>query len=208
MATVRTIEEAAVLADVFAAASYDAEKKDDFFAKSGRDLVANYLFAAAVNGNYLSVVFDWLSRSDNPTPARVLQDRYPSIADDIESTQALVEETRSGVYEFAQGVMRFLASEALRACVTPTAGLTEFKPEEFSAAPADTLYLLSEEGPPPPALSWPHSPARCSPPPRTTPSVSRPGAVRCRSWPCSMRPETSAVSPICRPSTPTTAREA
>lgn len=147
LATVRTIEDAAVLADVFAAASYDAEKKDDFFAKSGRDLVANYLFAAAVNGNYLSVVFDWLSRPDNPMPARVLQERYPALADDIESTQALVEETRSGVYGFAQGVMRFMASESLRACVTPTAGLTEFKPEEFSAAPSDTLYLLSEEGP-------------------------------------------------------------
>lgn len=146
LASIDTIEDAMQLATVFAAGSYTGRDDDAFFKKHGTDLVADYLFAAALDGRHLPVVFDWLNRAEDPTPARLLADLHPQLADRIRATQALTERTRSGVYAWAQGAMSFLASSSLRQWVVPGKG-REFIPSVFSAAPADTLYLLSEEGP-------------------------------------------------------------
>lgn len=148
LATVKTVEDAAMLAAVFATATYGAEDgKDPFFPQTGRTLLARYLFAAAIAREHLPVVLEWLNHEDNPAPATALAGRYPHLASEIQSLQALTERTRSGVFAYAREAMSFLASDLVRGWVCPRPGIPEFDPDRFVHAPADTVYLFSEEGP-------------------------------------------------------------
>ncbi|MBD8729358.1 type IV secretory system conjugative DNA transfer family protein [Frigoribacterium sp. CFBP 13707] len=148
LAGIRTIDDAAQLAEVFAAATYGHEgNKDPYFPTTGKSLMTHYLFAAAMGGKYLPTVLEWLNHDDNPAPANVLQESHPHLADGIEALQALTERTRSGVYGYARTAMNFLVSDSIRTWVQPVPGEEAFDPETFATAPADTLYLFSEEGP-------------------------------------------------------------
>lgn len=148
LAKVRTTEHAAVLAAVFAAATYGAAGDNDpFFSQNGRTLMTDYLFAAALSGAYLPTVLDWLNQPTLPDPIDILEADYPHLAARVEAMQQLTERTRSGVYAYAREALSFLASDSIRAWVQPIAGAPEFDPETFVVAKADTLYLFSEEGP-------------------------------------------------------------
>lgn len=148
LAKVRTTEDAAALAAVFAAATYGAAGNDDpFFSSNGRTLMSDYLFAAAVSGKYLPTVLEWLNHPENPIPQLALKDDYPHLASRIQAMVDLTERTRSGVYAYAREALSFLASDSIRAWVQPIPGAPEFDPEAFVVAKADTLYLFSEEGP-------------------------------------------------------------
>lgn len=148
LADVRTVEDASKLAAVFAAATYGAEgDKDPFFPQTGRTLMSRYLFAAAMAGEYLPAVLEWLNHDDNPAPARILESTYPHLASEIEAMQGMTERTRSGVFAYAREALSFLSSDSVREWVRPRTGQPEFHPEAFVSASADTLYLFSEEGP-------------------------------------------------------------
>lgn len=148
LAKVRTAEVAATLAAVFAAASYGADgNQDPFFSENGRTLISDYLFAAAVSGEYLPVVLEWLNHPENPAPQLALKADFPYLASRIQAMTELTERTRSGVYAYARGALSFLASDTIRSWVQPIEGAPEFDAEAFVTAKADTLYLFSEEGP-------------------------------------------------------------
>lgn len=144
---IHTIEDAAQLAQVFVTASYGEDKQDKFFSENALTVLTDYLFAAARAGSYLPTVLDWLNRPDDPTPARHLEDTHPELARRIEAQQALTEKTRSGVFAYARQAMSFVASQSIRAWVAPSNSHPELDPSALVDASADTLYLLSEEGP-------------------------------------------------------------
>ncbi|ONI65422.1 hypothetical protein ALI44B_00240 [Leifsonia sp. ALI-44-B] len=148
LANVKTIEDAAVLADVFASATFGADDTSDpFFPKTARTLMSRYIFAAAITGHYLPTVLEWMNRENNRAPIVAVEETHPHIAAEIEAMQEMTERTRSGVFVYARQALSFLSSDSVRAWVQPQTGQREFKPEQFVAATADTLYLFSEEGP-------------------------------------------------------------
>lgn len=148
LAGVRTVEDASQLAAVFAAATFGAQGDNDrFFSQRAGTLMSRYLFAAAIAGEYLPTVLEWLNRVDNPTPARILEADYPHLSREIEGLQEMTDRTRSGVFAYAQESLSFLASDSIRSWVQPHDGQPEFDPESFVLASADTLYLFSQEGP-------------------------------------------------------------
>lgn len=146
LAGVRTLEDANQLAEVLQVATYGAEHggKNAYFITNGRIVLRDYLYAAAAAGRHLPAVAEWLNREDNDEPARLLREQHPTIAAEIDAMQGLAKDTRSGVFGHARGAVAFL-TPAMRAWVTPRDDRAAFDPVAFAAAPADTLYLLSEE---------------------------------------------------------------
>lgn len=146
LAGIRTLEEATILAEVLQVATYgvDTGGKNAFFVANGRTVLRDYLYAAAMQGKHLPAVADWLNREDNDEPADLLREGHPTIAAEIDAMQGLARETRSGVYGHARGAVAFL-TPAMREWVTPRSDRAAFDPVAFAAAPADTLYLLSQE---------------------------------------------------------------
>ncbi|MDJ0336594.1 TraM recognition domain-containing protein [Salinibacterium sp. G-O1] len=148
LARITSVEDCDKLAAVFTAATYGTGADDDaFFSSTGRTLISRYLFAASVEKLYLPAVLQWLTDETDSTPARILEESYPHLADDVDAAQAVTQRTRSGVFAYAREALSFLASESVRCWVQPREGRPEFDPEEFVTARADTLYLFSEEGP-------------------------------------------------------------
>lgn len=149
LAGISTVEDAAKLAAVFAAATYgDESNRDPFFPQNGRTILSRYLFAAAVAGEYLPTVATWLGREDHPAPVDILErSGYPHVAAEIRAKQKITDKTRSGIFAYAQEAMSFLASESVREWVQPYGGHPEFDPRTLVASTSDTLYLFSEEGP-------------------------------------------------------------
>lgn len=142
-----TPEQAQQLAEVLAVASYGTtDFGEPFFPTHGKNVVADYLLAAAVSGHYLPDVYEWLNVELDPTPAMLVEARFPQVAQRIRANQARNEKTRSGVYGWAQAVFGFMASAQIRESVVPTSGRRELVQEEIVAADADTIYLFSAEG--------------------------------------------------------------
>lgn len=146
LAGVRSLEDANQLAEVLQVATYgvDTGGKNAFFITNGRTVLRDYLFAAAITGRHLPAVVEWLNREDNDEPAMLLREEHPSVANEVDAMQSLAKDTRSGVFGHARGAVAFL-TPAMRAWVTPRDDRAAFDPVAFAAAPADTLYLLSEE---------------------------------------------------------------
>lgn len=147
LAAVREIEDAKDLARVFEQTTAETgAKKDAFFSTAGEQIITDYLLAAGISGQYLSVVFEWVNDPESGEPASILtRHGFPSIAARVKTTQDLPEKTRGGVYAEARRIISFLESRRLLEWLVPGPGRKEFDPNQFVKG-NDTLYLLSQEG--------------------------------------------------------------
>lgn len=146
LAGVRRLEDAEALASVLAANYIDESGANKYFEVEGTRLVADYIFAAAVAGEYLPVVQTWLRVEDSPVPVRVLRESFPDVAARIDVAQKQTPKTRNNVFSYARGAVAFLADERLASWVRPGYGRRELRPEDLVTAPKDTLYLLGKQG--------------------------------------------------------------
>lgn len=89
----------------------------------------------------------WLSDPNEKAPMRVLYQHEPVLAEQVDSSIAIAEETQSGIYQNARTAMSALRDEKVLAWVMPDRHRPRFDPEHFATS-KDTLYLLSKKGGP------------------------------------------------------------
>lgn len=126
--------------------------EDPFFGPEAANLLTNMVLAAAVGGEPVSQVLTWLQFPDGAPglsdPVEILERHgYAAVAHDIESTKALVPETRDGIYSGARSGVRWMRNPKYMAWVTPPADGSgiEFSTQDFVRS-TQTIYLLSKDG--------------------------------------------------------------
>lgn len=153
---VTSVERAAKLVAVWAAARSDDETSasDPYFEPEGRNLLSCLLMAAALSGEPITRLRDWLTGQRPlpgvPDPCVALRSNgFDIMAAKIEEILGLADEQRDGLYGTASSFVSFLNDPRY----LPWLGLVDqadrrpqFDPAAFVRS-ADTLYLLSKEGP-------------------------------------------------------------
>ncbi len=170
---VRSLAHARRLAGFFVAASREpGARQDAYFDPEAQELLALYLYAAALAGGDLLHTAEWLGNDQDTTPRIVLQHfGEPDASRRIRETQALTARQRDGVYGMARRFLNVMTATSYAAVATPpvrqritantdTDGITievvpaegparhqlpEFDPHDFVIS-RDTLYPLSMEG--------------------------------------------------------------
>jgi type IV secretory pathway TraG/TraD family ATPase VirD4 len=148
LSVVGSVTDAEALVGIFRAAETDADaRKDAYFDSAGDALLAGLFLAAARDGRSLVDVYGWLMDSEDATPAEILAIHGDVLPEKrVRAVLATHEKQRDGVYGTAQTMLRSVADPARARWVVPGPG-PELVPATFVTSDADTLYLLSQEGP-------------------------------------------------------------
>ncbi|MFD5622112.1 type IV secretory system conjugative DNA transfer family protein [Streptomyces yangpuensis] len=150
IAQAETLEGAERLASHFVN-QITSEQADPFWSQAAGDLLVGLFRAAYHDGGTVRDVMKWLSDPKEKAPLRVLYQREPVLAEQVDSSVNIAEETQSGIYQNARTAMSALRDEKVLAWVTPDKDLPRFDPEHFATS-KDTLYLLSKKGGPAAAI--------------------------------------------------------
>jgi len=114
---------------------------------AGDALLAGLFLAAARDDRSLLDVYGWLMDSEDPTPADILKIHGDVLPEKrVRAVLGTHEKQRDGVYGTAQTMLRSVADHDRARWVVPGRG-PELDPAAFVTSAADTLYLLSQEGP-------------------------------------------------------------
>ncbi|KOG56411.1 membrane protein [Streptomyces virginiae] len=146
VAQAETLEGAERLASHFVT-QITSEQADPFWSQAAGDLLVGLFRAAWWEGGSVRDVMKWLSDPKEKAPLRVLYQHEPVLAEQVDSSINIAEETQSGIYQNARTAMSALRDEAVLAWVTPDKHRPSFDPEHFATS-TDTLYLLSKKGGP------------------------------------------------------------
>ncbi|MGW6876038.1 type IV secretory system conjugative DNA transfer family protein [Streptomyces xanthophaeus] len=150
IAQAETLEGAERLASHFTN-QITSDQADPFWSQAAADLLTGLFRAAWWDGATVREVMRWLSDPKEKAPLRVLYQHEPVLAEQVDSSIAIAEETQSGIYQNARTAMSALRDEKVLAWVTPDKDRPRFDPEAFATS-KDTLYLLSKKGGPSSAL--------------------------------------------------------
>ena len=150
---VTSVERADELAGLFAAANREAgDRADAYFDPTAKTLLSNLLLAAAVGGQPISILYEWLAdperARENPAtdPETLLHTAGHTMpATSLAGLASLHPKQRDGVYGTAVTMVQFLRQAALLPWITPDPARPEFSPDEFVRG-RGTIYLLSKEG--------------------------------------------------------------
>ncbi|MGW0251121.1 type IV secretory system conjugative DNA transfer family protein [Nocardia goodfellowii] len=171
LAQVAHLPAARKLASFFIGQEDENTRADAYFDGGARELLALYLFAAAMAGGDLMHTTEWLGRDQDPTPALILRHhRHTRAAERIMEAQALYARQRDGLYDMARRHLNVLTHEGYAAVITPPARRTitvsetrdgtiainatkgpvthtlpQFDPRAFVES-NDTLYAMSMAG--------------------------------------------------------------
>jgi type IV secretory pathway TraG/TraD family ATPase VirD4 len=124
----------------------DDESKKDIWGPAARALLSQLMLAAALDGESLATVGEWLHDAKQPRPVHVLDDHgFTAYADALRETQNIVSETRDGIFTTARTAARCLDDPMVMEWVTPPDdyGIHEFEPRSFVLS-RQTLHLLSK----------------------------------------------------------------
>jgi type IV secretory pathway TraG/TraD family ATPase VirD4 len=146
VAQAETLEGAERLASHFVT-QITSEQADPFWSQAAGDLLVGLFRAAWWEGGSVRDVMKWLSDPKEKAPLRVLYQHEPVLAEQVDSSINIAEETQSGIYQNARTAVSALRDEKVLAWVTPDADRPRFDPEHFATS-RDTLYLLSKKGGP------------------------------------------------------------
>lgn len=146
VAQAETLEGAERLASHFVT-QITSEQADPFWSQAAGDLLVGLFRAAWHDGATVRDVMKWLSDPKGKAPMRVLYRHEPVLAEQVESSINIAEETQSGIYQNARTAVSALRDEKVLAWVMPDKNLPRFDPEHFATS-KDTLYLLSKKGGP------------------------------------------------------------
>ncbi|MDG9728445.1 MULTISPECIES: type IV secretory system conjugative DNA transfer family protein [unclassified Streptomyces] len=148
IAQAETLEGAERLASHFVT-QITSEQADPFWSQAAGDLLVGLFRAAYWEGGSVRDVMKWLSDPKEKAPLRVLYVNEPVLAEQVDSSINIAEETQSGIYQNARTAVSALRDEKVLAWVTKDDRnrFPRFDPEEFALS-KDTLYLLSKKGGP------------------------------------------------------------
>ena len=124
----------------------DDDSKKDMWGPAARALISQLILAAALGGESLAKVGEWLHDTKLPQPVDTLFDHgFTAYAEALRETQNIVAETRDGIYTTARTAARCLDDPQIMAWVTPPDDPTipEFDPRSFVTS-KQTLHLLSK----------------------------------------------------------------
>jgi hypothetical protein len=154
LADVDSLAVARELVQVLIDTTVDADAKPDaYFHPTGKATLVNYVYAAALGGKTLLDVDAWLGDPQDQEAMTILAGRgYDGAAQQLRSVLAKPDRQRDGVLGTAQSWLAVITDPRYAAWVTPPAGgdyyrVPRFDPAAFVRSSADTLYLLSQEGP-------------------------------------------------------------
>lgn len=150
IAQAETLEGAERLASHFVT-QITSEQADPFWSQAAGDLLVGLFRAAWWEGGTVRDVMKWLADPQERAPMRVLYEREPVLAEQVDSSVNIAEETQSGIFQNARTAMSALRDERTLAWVTPDKDRPRFDPEAFATS-RDTLYLLSKKGGPASAI--------------------------------------------------------
>jgi type IV secretory pathway TraG/TraD family ATPase VirD4 len=146
IAQAETLEGAERLASHFVT-QITSEQADPFWSQAAGDLLVGLFRAAYHDGGTVRDVMRWLADPKEKAPLRILYEHEPVLAEQVDSSINIAEETQSGIYQNARTAVSALRDEKVLAWVTPDDEHPRFDPEEFALS-RDTLYLLSKKGGP------------------------------------------------------------
>ncbi|MFD5588820.1 type IV secretory system conjugative DNA transfer family protein [Streptomyces sp. NPDC127063] len=146
VAQAETLEGAERLASHFVT-QISSEQADPFWHQSAQDLLVGLFRAAYHDGGTVRDVMKWLSDPREKAPMRILYEHEAGLAEQVEASINIAEETQSGIFQNARTAMSALRDEKVMAWVTPDKHRPRFDPEAFVTS-RDTLYLLSKKGGP------------------------------------------------------------
>ncbi|MFH8242628.1 type IV secretory system conjugative DNA transfer family protein [Streptomyces sp. NPDC018321] len=146
IAQAETLEGAERLASHFVT-QITSEQADPFWSQAAGDLLVGLFRAAYHDGGTVRDVMRWLADPREKAPMRILYDHEPVLAEQVESSINIAEETQSGIFQNARTAVSALRDERTLAWVTPDKHHPRFDPEDFAIS-RDTLYLLSKKGGP------------------------------------------------------------
>ncbi|MET8855547.1 TraM recognition domain-containing protein [Streptomyces sp. NPDC004579] len=149
-AQAETLEGAERLASHFVT-QITSDQADPFWSQAAGDLLVGLFRAAYWDGGSVRDVMKWLSDPKEKAPLRILYRHEPVLAEQVDSSINIAEETQSGVFQNARTAVSALRDEKVLAWVTPDKDLPRFDPEHFATS-RDTLYLLSKKGGPASAI--------------------------------------------------------
>lgn len=124
-----------------------SEQADPFWSQAAGDLLVGLFRAAYHDGGSVRDVMKWLSDPKEKAPLNILYANEPVLAEQVDSSINIAEETQSGIYQNARTAVSALRDERVLAWVTPDKKWPRFDPEAFALS-TDTLYLLSKKGGP------------------------------------------------------------
>ncbi|MEU6946579.1 TraM recognition domain-containing protein [Streptomyces sp. NPDC046316] len=151
IAQAETLEGAERLAGHFVNQITSEQQSDPFWSQAASDLLVGMFRAAYHDGGTVRDVMKWIADPQEKAPLRILHEHEPVLAEQVESSINIAEETQSGIFQNARAAMSALRDEKVLAWVTPDPYLPRFDPEHFATS-KDTLYLLSKKGGPAAAI--------------------------------------------------------
>ncbi|MFE4514610.1 type IV secretory system conjugative DNA transfer family protein [Kitasatospora sp. NPDC056783] len=122
-----------------------SDTADPFWAQGASDLLVGMLRAAWWDGATVRDVLRWLADPKERAPLRILYQHEEVLAEQVDSSINIAEETQSGIYQNARTAVSALRDEKVLAWMLPDRHRPRFRPEEFALS-RDTLYLLSRKG--------------------------------------------------------------
>ncbi|MFC7872018.1 type IV secretory system conjugative DNA transfer family protein [[Kitasatospora] papulosa] len=128
-----------------------SEQADQFWSQSAGDLLVGLFRAAWWEGGSVRDVMRWLADPKEKAPMRILYQNEPVLAEQVDASVNIAEETQSGIFQNARTAVSALRDERVMAWVTPAKDRPRFNPEAFATS-KDTLYLLSKKGGPASAI--------------------------------------------------------
>jgi hypothetical protein len=154
LADVDSLAVARELVQIMIDTTVDADAKPDaYFHPTGKATLVNYVFAAALAGKTLLDVDAWLGDPQDTEAITILTVHgFSPAAQQLKSLLAKPDRQRDGVLGTAQSWLAVITDPRYAAWVMPPDGsdyyrIPRFDPARFVRSPADTLYLLSQEGP-------------------------------------------------------------
>lgn len=141
---------AATMADHFATNSRPGDAKTDaFFEPEGKDLLANFLLAAALDGRPVTDVYKWATGPNEAGDAvRILKGHdYELQGDNVAAVLASPDKQRGGVFGTTKQMASCLTTRTMQPWVVEGGGRRRrhFDPHAF-VRDGGTLYSLSREG--------------------------------------------------------------
>ncbi|MFE3502696.1 type IV secretory system conjugative DNA transfer family protein [Kitasatospora sp. NPDC059160] len=143
IAEAETLDRAERLASHFIA-QVKSDTADPFWAQGASDLLVGMFRAAWWDGATVRDVLRWLADPKERAPLRILYRYEEVLAEQVDSSINIAEETQSGIYQNARTAVSALRDEKVLAWMLPDRHRPRFRPEEFALS-RDSLYLLSKK---------------------------------------------------------------
>lgn len=126
--------------------SSDGTGNHAFFERRAVDVMTAYLLAAGLSGASLEEFVGWCQNDLDAEAAEVLRDfpQYVAVRRTLQQAQAVVEETRSGIWETLRDAVACLTDPDVVASAMPLGGEIGFDPVELIRS-GGTVYVIGSE---------------------------------------------------------------